>query len=126
MSFLAFINARIGQNWVVARRSPAMIARYGEDVVCLSKARYDEIAEAYERETGLAAHGFPGQPCKRLADASLRLRDTLRDLLAEIESGKPGDTRQARALLEELGEIIPRKFLNGAKVSAFPYSEAAT
>lgn len=35
-----------GQVWVVARRSPRILAKYGEDVVCLSPAKY----AAAERE----------------------------------------------------------------------------
>ena len=36
------LRAVIGRNWVIARRSESIIARYGEDVVCLSQSAYDE------------------------------------------------------------------------------------
>lgn len=29
-----------GKNWVVARRTPNIVARYGKDVICLSPQRY--------------------------------------------------------------------------------------
>lgn len=32
-----------GHNWVVARRSPRVVAKYGDDVVCLSPKRYAEV-----------------------------------------------------------------------------------
>lgn len=33
-----------GHNWVVvARRTPRIVARYGEDVICISQRKYLEI-----------------------------------------------------------------------------------
>ena len=29
-----------GKNWVLHRRTPRIVARYGEDVICLSQAGY--------------------------------------------------------------------------------------
>ena len=31
-----------GHNWVVSRRTPRILAKYGEDVICLSPKRYRE------------------------------------------------------------------------------------
>lgn len=31
-----------GANWVLARRTPAIVARYGEDVICLSREKYKD------------------------------------------------------------------------------------
>jgi hypothetical protein len=38
--FNTFADIVGGSNWVIARRSPKVIARYGDDVVCLSLKRY--------------------------------------------------------------------------------------
>jgi hypothetical protein len=46
-----------GHNWVIARRSSRIVARYGEDVVCLSARRYREadrlarLSRAHNRAT---------------------------------------------------------------------------
>jgi hypothetical protein len=37
---LADFNAIVGRNWVVARRTPRIVAAYGEDVICLSPKAY--------------------------------------------------------------------------------------
>lgn len=45
-----------GSNWVVARRTPNIVARYGESVVCLSQKGYDnamrlarlELSQGYD------------------------------------------------------------------------------
>ena len=31
-----------GTNWVIARRTPNILARYGDDVICLSKKHYKD------------------------------------------------------------------------------------
>lgn len=31
-----------GKNWVVARRTPRIVAQYGEDVICLTPKAYRE------------------------------------------------------------------------------------
>lgn len=47
-SFLEFLRARYGRNWVVARRTPRIVARYGEDVKCFSVAVYDREHKAWQ------------------------------------------------------------------------------
>jgi len=34
------LRRELGENWVIARRTPAIVARYGEDVRCYSQAQY--------------------------------------------------------------------------------------
>ncbi len=31
-----------GKNWVLHRRTPRIVSRYGDDVICLSLKRYEE------------------------------------------------------------------------------------
>lgn len=40
--FDAFAKIVGGHNWVIARRSPRILARYGSDVVCLTPKQYTE------------------------------------------------------------------------------------
>lgn len=40
--FDAFYKIVGGRNWVIARRTPRIVARYGVDVICLSPKRYAE------------------------------------------------------------------------------------
>lgn len=41
-----------GKNWVIARRTPNILARYGEDVICLSRKRYKEAERAWRELYG--------------------------------------------------------------------------
>ena len=50
--YLDFMHARLGSNWVLARRSARIVARYGEDVKCLSKKEYREVEAAYRAQYG--------------------------------------------------------------------------
>jgi len=52
MSYLEFLEAEFGKNWVIAARSPSIVRRYGEDVVCLSQKRYREAERRYRRLYG--------------------------------------------------------------------------
>lgn len=47
MDYLAFTRERIGPNWVIARRTPRIIAKYGEDVICISQKRMASIDKEY-------------------------------------------------------------------------------
>lgn len=47
MTYLDFLREKIGHNWVIARRTPNIVARYGEDVVCISKQRMRAIDKEY-------------------------------------------------------------------------------
>lgn len=44
---LEFLRARFGKNWVLARRTTNIVARYGSDVVCLSKKQYLQAETDY-------------------------------------------------------------------------------
>lgn len=41
-----------GKNLVIARRTPNILARYGEDVICLSRRRYREAERAWRELYG--------------------------------------------------------------------------
>lgn len=47
MTYADFIRARLGGNWVIARRSPRVLAKYGEDVICISKQAMRKIDREY-------------------------------------------------------------------------------
>lgn len=49
-----FLRERVGNNWVLARRTPRIVARYGADVVCLSGKQLRELEREYRK-----AHGDP-------------------------------------------------------------------
>lgn len=94
-----YMNATVGRgrNWVVARRSPRVVAKYGEDVVCLSAARYATLKALYDAQ-------LPNP--KR--DAALYARtamDIARKLIEKLPEGyAPGqrsgpNERQAHAAL---------------------------
>ena len=44
----AYILRTVGANWIVARRTPSIVRRYGDDVICLSPARYKLLQNAWE------------------------------------------------------------------------------
>ena len=41
-----------GKNWVLSRRTPNIVRRYGEDVVCISKQRYAAVEQEWRRLYG--------------------------------------------------------------------------
>lgn len=47
MTYLEFVRGKLGSNWVVARRTSRILARYGEDVVCVSQQRLRAIDKEY-------------------------------------------------------------------------------
>jgi hypothetical protein len=69
-----------GKKWVIARRTARIVERYGEDVVCVSQARY----RAAEREWR-ALYGDPH-------DA---VRAELYCVLWELEAVRPADSEHA-------------------------------
>lgn len=77
-TFGEFLQAKVGKNWVIHRRTEHIIRRYGPDVICLSKSRYRELQEQYELETGWSANGLPGEPCERLKKAAPELLAALK------------------------------------------------
>lgn len=46
-TFLEFLRARYGRNWVVARRTSRIVARYGEDVHCFTQGSYTREVEEW-------------------------------------------------------------------------------
>lgn len=45
---LDFFHEKVGgSNWVLARRTPNIVRRYGENVICISKQRYAAIEKEY-------------------------------------------------------------------------------
>lgn len=52
MTYLEFLHGKLGGNWVVARRSPRILARYGEDVVCISQQTLRKIDKEYRAMFG--------------------------------------------------------------------------
>lgn len=55
MTFIEYMQREVGGNWVIARRTSRIVARYGEDVVCLSQKRYAELEHAWRLAT-MAEH----------------------------------------------------------------------
>ena len=80
-----------GRNWVVARRTPRIVERYGSDVICLSQAKY---ASAEAR--AIEARGW-ARPVELL------LRDVIKplDLYPEL-LGRAGEEHNLIAEIEAL------------------------
>lgn len=104
MTFVEFIRDRIGANWVIARPTPRIRAKYGADVVCLSPGRYKALGVEYEKITGLAAHGFPGEPCEPLRMAALEL---LRALRCAVNTPSRAEANIIAALLIRFKDYAP-------------------
>lgn len=51
-SYLDFIRERLGRNWVVARRTPNIVCKYGADVVCISAQRMRALNLEYRKLYG--------------------------------------------------------------------------
>jgi hypothetical protein len=41
---------KVGQTWVLARRTPRILDKYGPDVRCFGKVEYDKLEERYRIE----------------------------------------------------------------------------
>lgn len=52
MNIVDFYRQRFGDNWVLSRRTPNIIARYGNDVNCLTKKQYDAATRDYREAYG--------------------------------------------------------------------------
>lgn len=52
MTYLEFMRGTLGSNWVIARRTPRILAKYGEDVVCISKQRMRALDKEFRRMYG--------------------------------------------------------------------------
>lgn len=52
MTHLDFLRQEFGSNWVVARRTPRIVQRYGEDVCCISPQRYRAAEQKYRAQYG--------------------------------------------------------------------------
>ena len=77
----------LGRNWVIARRSPAIKRRYGEDVQCITPLRYDTAVAA-----AIEARGW-ARPAERIIRDLLRVvhpygvaeRDMRPEVVAALE-----------------------------------------
>jgi hypothetical protein len=99
-SFTDFLRDRVGPHWVLHRRTPRIVARYGEGVVCLSPRQYQALELEYEKATGLAAHGFPDEPAEPLRMAARDLLRALRAIVAGLHSDELNNAiRRADTLL---------------------------
>lgn len=85
-AFSDFLREKAGPNWVLARRTVRIVEKYGDDVVCLSRQKYQALVDEYEITTGFSANGFQGEPCDRIKAASLDLLVALKYLVAESPS----------------------------------------
>lgn len=47
-TFSEYLIETYGSNWVAARRTKRIVAKYGDDVVCFSQKRFAEIMRGYE------------------------------------------------------------------------------
>jgi hypothetical protein len=84
-----------GKKWVIARRTPRIVERYGEDVVCVSQQAYKK-AEA----KAIEARGW-ARPCELVIRKILVLTG-----LERINASDPADDAmlmltEAKALLEK-------------------------
>lgn len=52
MTHLDFLRQELGPNWVIARRTPNIVRRYGEDVICISPQCYRAIEQKYRAQYG--------------------------------------------------------------------------
>jgi hypothetical protein len=56
MSVIEFVGHRLGtKNWVVAKRTTRIRVQYGEDVVCITQAKFRELKAEHAREFSHAA-----------------------------------------------------------------------
>lgn len=81
-TFSEYLRAKVGSNWVLARRTKRIVERYGADVVCLSRTRYKHLEAQYERETGRSA-ADPTMPSHAIVMAAPRMLDALREIAAD-------------------------------------------
>jgi hypothetical protein len=103
-TFSKYLEEHVGPKWVLARRTKRIVAKYGEETVCLSPARMAALERAYERETGFAAYGMPGEPCDALKMAARKMHRLLVEITrdhSDVRSGHP--VQRAMDLLIELG-----------------------
>lgn len=107
-SFADFVRQRVGANWVIAKRTSRIVAKYGDDVVGLTPARYRKLQADYERETLCSPHGGPAQ-C--LIDAAPDMVDVLRQL---VEADNLTDLMAARAA----GRAVLAKATGRARTTA--------
>lgn len=48
--FCVFLRTKVGPNWVLARRTSRILAKYGESVVCLSPKRYRALEAEFNAQ----------------------------------------------------------------------------
>lgn len=59
-TFCDFMREKVGANWVIARRSPRIVRKYGDDVATISQAAYRKLNAEYEARFRAAAAKIDG------------------------------------------------------------------
>lgn len=96
-SLLDFLKDRFGGKWVVTRRTPRMIARYGDDTTFVSPGRMVLARRDYR-----TLYGDPDDPVRaELYLALLECAQTIRDCGAVDWARHPLSTRVSDALEAE-------------------------
>lgn len=49
-SMTDFMHAKVGENWVIARRTSRVVYQYGDDVICLSPAKYAKLRAEFDAQ----------------------------------------------------------------------------
>jgi hypothetical protein len=107
--FSQFLAERVGRNWVLARRSSRIVAKYGESVKCLSQKQYTTLEAEYERLTLRSAHG--DGPSRALCNAAPDLLKVAQlfaktiEYLIKVDMSK-GDDEGARLKTVTLNMIV--------------------
>ena len=83
-NFGEFLQERVGTNWVVARRTPRIIKRYGGNVVALSNKKYSALCAEYERLT-LRSTLNPDLPSTALCKAAPALLAKCEKIVAWLD-----------------------------------------
>lgn len=49
-SLVAFMRDKVGPNWVVSRRTPRVVHLFGDDVICLSPAKFAKLQAEFDAQ----------------------------------------------------------------------------
>lgn len=103
--FSEFMRDRVGPNWVIARRTPRIVRQYGEDVICLTPKRYEELEIDYEKRTGLSAMD-PTKPSRFVTAAAGDMLAALKDARLMLHAWRGSRLSKNLPAHEELEESI--------------------
>lgn len=107
-SFSEFLHRKVGRNWVIARRTPSILARYGSDVVTFSKKQFAALEDEYERQTGLSACGMPGEPSKYLKAAAPAMLAILEECELHLSDNVPMSTARMWELAGKIRKVTAK------------------